>query len=249
MLNWFKILSFLSLLFFAFACKQADQRTCFKSLGKTITKTLVLGDFTLLRLHPYISYELVKDSMNYVEISCGENLFPFIDAQVEDSTLSIYNNNKCRFLRGYDKNVKATIHINLLSNLYFDGTEELTCRDTILANYCTVMMRDAGGNVSLKLKSKELSVYKINASGLLTLTGKAWKARFENTSFNKFDATNLILRDSIYFLNQGYGNMYINTDVIDVFGRVEGEGNVYYKGLPALTNILESNIGKFIELN
>ena len=40
--------------------------------------------------------------------------------------------------------------------------------------------------------------------------------------------------------------MYINTNVIDVFGRVEGDGNVYYKGTPALTNILEIGKGRFL---
>lgn len=247
MLNWYKQSLFLLILFFSIvSCKQADERSCFKSSGKLITKTLVLGNFTLLRLHPYVEYELVKDSMNYVELTCGENLLNFIDVSVEDSTLSIYNNNTCRFLRGYDKSVKAKIHINLLSNIYFDGTENLYSNDTILANYCTIMMRDAGGNMDLKLKSKELIVYKINASGKLKLSGKAWRAHYENTSFNVYDTKDLILRDSVFFLNQGYGNMYLNTSVIDVRGRIEGEGNVYYKGQPALTQIQILGLGQFL---
>jgi hypothetical protein len=247
MQNWYKHFTCLCILILCLsACKHADERSCFKSSGKLITKTILKGDFTLLRLHPYIEYELVKDSMNYVDIICGENLFKFIDVSVEDSTLTISNNNKCRFLRGYDKNVKAIIHVNLVSNIYFDGTENLYSNDTILANYCTIMMRDAGGNLNLKLKSKELTVYKINASGKLNLVGTAWKAHYENTSFNQFDVSNLKIRDSVYFLNQGYGNMYLNTDLIDVFGRIEGDGNVYYNGFPALTQVQLLGKGQFL---
>jgi hypothetical protein len=247
MLNWYKqSFIFTCLIFIFIACKQADERSCFKSSGKIITKTFVKGNFTVLKLHPYLNYELIKDSMNYVEVTCGENMIHFIDVSVSDSVLTLTNNNKCRFLRGYDKQIHVKIHINLLSNIYYDGTETLLSNDTILANYCTIMMRDAGGTMDLKLKSKELIVYKINAPGKMKLSGKAWKARYENTSYNVFDARDLNIRDSVYFLNQGYGNMYLYTDVIDVKGRIEGEGNVYYKGNPALTQIQLLGKGQFL---
>ena len=122
-LNWYKSCFFLLLFLLFIGCKKQNERSCFKSSGKLVTKTLVQGDFTNLILHPFVEYELIQDSINYVEITCGENLFPFIDVQVQDSALTIANNNKCRFLRGYDKNVKAKIHINLLYNIYFDGTQ------------------------------------------------------------------------------------------------------------------------------
>jgi hypothetical protein len=248
-LNWFNSCSFFSFLFFLIfiGCKKPTERSCFKTSGKEITKTLVKGDFTNLILHPYVTYELIQDSINYVEISCGENLFTFIDVQVQDSALKISNNNTCRFLRGYDKNVKAKIHINLLYNIDFDGTEDLYSNDTIKASYCTIKMRDAGGNINLKLKSKELYVSKSNSSGKLALFGKTNKARYQNSTLNIFDVSQLHVKDSIFFLNQGYGDMYLYTNLIDVFGRIEGKGNVFHYGEPALTQIELLGNGHFIE--
>ena len=52
----------------------------------------------------------------------------------------------------------------------------------------------------------------------------------------------------INFLNQGFGNMYINTSGIDVLGRIESDGNVFYKGIPALFNVQEFGKGKFLNL-
>lgn len=247
MLNWFNLFLFTGIFLFFTSCKKPTERSCLKSAGETITKTIVKGDFTNLILHPYVNYELVPDSTNFIEISCGENLFPFIDVQVKDSTLTIENNNKCRFLRSYDKNVSAKIHISLLYNIFYDGTERLFSNDTINASYCTIKMQDSGGNINLKLKSKELYVYKTNAFGLIQLSGKTNKARYENTSINKFDVSNLEVRDSIFFLNQGYGDMYLSTKLIDVYGRIEGIGNVYYKGTPALIQVQSLGKGKFIE--
>ncbi len=248
-MNWYSKYLFLVVLLLLIGCKKPYERPCFKSSGKLITKTLVQGDFTNLILHPYVEYELIQDSLNYIEITCGENLFPFIDVHVQDSALSIKNNNTCRFLRGYDKNVKAKIHINLLYNIYFDGTNKVYSDDTIKASYCTIKMQDAGGDMNLKLKCKELYVSKSNSTGLLALIGKTNKARYENNSLNKFDVSQLMVRDSIFFLNQGYGDMYLYTNVIDVFGRVENLGNVYYFGQPALTQIEEKGKGKFIEVS
>ena len=246
-MNWYKSLLILLIFSFLIGCKKPNERSCFKSSGKQVTKTLVKGDFTNLILHPFVEYELIQDSINYVEITCGENLFPFIDVQIQDSALTIMNNNTCRFLRGYDKNVKAKIHINLLYNIYYDGTNNVYSDDTIKASYCTIKMREAGGDMNLKLKCKELYVSKSNSTGLLVLKGRTNKARYENTSLNKFDASQLVVRDSIFFLNQGYGDMYLYTKLIDVFGRIENQGNVYYYGQPALTQIEEKGKGKFIE--
>lgn len=246
-MNWFNyfILIVLSCLFLG--CKKQNERACFKTSGKLITRSVIKGDFSYLILHPYVEYELVQDSLNYVEITCGENLFPFIDIQVKDSNLTITNKNTCRFLRGYDKNVKAKIHINLLYNLYYDGSENLFSKDTIKASFCTIMMQDAGGNINLNLKCKELSVKKSNALGILELSGKTNKAHYVNTSVNKFDVSKLEVRDSIYFLNQGYGDMYLYTNLIDVYGRLENIGNVYFFGKPALTQVENIGKGKIIE--
>ena len=248
-MNWHSSYLFLVIFLLIIGCKKPYERSCFKSSGKLITKTLDKGDFTNLVLHPYVEYELIQDSINYVEITCGENLFPFIDVLVQDSALTITNNNTCRFLRGYDKNVKAKIHINLLYNIYYDGTNNVYSDDTIKASFCTIKMREAGGDLNLKLKCKELYVTKSNSTGLLALTGKTNKARYENNSLNKFDVSQLVVKDSIFFLNQGYGDMYLYTNVIDVFGRIENLGNVYYYGQPALTQIEVKGKGKFIEVS
>lgn len=247
MLNWFKIFIFIFFLYSFNGCKKPTERSCFKTSGKTISKFVHKGYFNILKLHPYVNYELLQDSLNYIEISCGENLFPFIEVDVNDSVLTIKNKNTCRFLRGYDKEVKAKIHLKSLFNIYFDGTGSLISLDTISASFFTLKIEDSAGDVNLILNSEVLSVYKTNASGSLILSGKTNKARYENTSLNKFDASNLVIRDSVFFLNQGYGDMYIYSKLIDVYGRIEGIGNVYYYGSPALTQIELLGKGNFIE--
>jgi hypothetical protein len=247
MLNWSKLVFITGISFFFIGCKKSTERSCFKSSGKLVSTIIDQGYFNILRLHPYVDYELIQDTTNYVEISCGENLFPFIDVAVKDSILTISNKNKCRFLRDYDKSVKAKIHLSSLFNIYYDGTGSLISLDTISASFFTLKIEDSAGEVNLIVKSEVLSVYKTNAAGLLVLSGKTNKARYENTSLNKFDVSNLEVRDSVFFLNQGYGHMYLYTKLINVYGRIEGVGNVYYKGLPALTQVQSLGKGKFIE--
>ena len=115
----------LSRLFFFFlvpiffiSCKKEEDRSCFKTTGSIIDKIIPLGSFSKIHLGPYIQYELIQDTMNFIEISAGENIINFISSDIEDGKLLIENNNKCRFLRYKKEKVIAKIHfININMHL------------------------------------------------------------------------------------------------------------------------------------
>ena len=74
----------LSRLFFFFlvpiffiSCKKPSDRSCYKMTGDNINKIIPLGSFSQLDLGPYIQYELIQDSTNFIEINAGENLVNF----------------------------------------------------------------------------------------------------------------------------------------------------------------------------
>ena len=79
----------LSRLFFFFlvpiffiSCKKEEDRSCFKTTGSIIDKIIPLGSFTKIDLGPYIQYELIQDTINFIEISAGENIINFIKIRV-----------------------------------------------------------------------------------------------------------------------------------------------------------------------
>ncbi len=230
-----------------FACKKAENRVCLKTTGDRTSKVYSVGNFIQLRLHPYISYTLIPDSINYVEVSCGENLINFIKLDCKDSVLNVSNENKCDFLRDLARNIEVKIHIRKLTNLYFDGTEKVVCSDTLTTDYLTVLLKDGAGTIDLKVKTISIDAQLANGSGNYILSGKSNHTRLTLTDKGSCDASNLITKDSLRFSTTSFGDLSINANETVVLGDIFNTGNVYYYGTPILTNIMEWSKGKFIQ--
>ncbi len=239
------LLSFI--LFVLFACKKSEDRTCFKTSGKRVTKVYSVGNYTLLKLHPYISYTLIPDSLNYVEVSCGENLINFIKLDCQDSLLTVSNENKCDFLRDLDRKIEVRIHIRKLTNLYFDGTEKVVCSDTLTTDFLTVLLKDGAGTVDLKVNAITLDAQLVNGSGNYILQGKSEYTKLTLSDNGFCDATALVTKDSLRFSTTSFGDLSINAQGTYVLGDILNTGNVYYYGTPSLTKIMEWSKGRFIQ--
>ncbi len=235
------------ILLVCFACKKSEDRTCFKTTGKRVTKVYSVGNYTLLKLHPYISYTLVPDSINYVEVSCGENLINFIKLDCQDSLLTISNENKCDFLRDLDRKIEVKIHIRKLNNLYFDGTERVVCSDTLNSDFLTVLLKDGAGTVDLIVNTISLDAQLSNGSGNYILSGLSAHTKISLSDKGFCDASKLVTKDSLRFNTTSFGDLKINASEVYVLGDIYNTGNVYYYGTPSLTKIMEWSSGRFIQ--
>ncbi len=247
MYNVLRISLLYFILFVLFACKKSEDRTCFKTSGERVTKVYLVGNYTLLKLHPYISYTLVPDSINYVEVSCGENLINFIKLDCQDSLLTVSNENKCDFLRDLARNIEVKIHIRKLTNLYFDGTEKVVCSDTLTTDYLTVLLKDGAGTVDLLVNTISIDAQLVNGSGDYVLSGKSEHTKLLLSGNGFCDATNLVTKDSLRFNTTSFGDLKINASDVYVLGDIFNTGNVYYYGIPSLTKIMEWSSGRFIQ--
>ncbi len=62
------------LLIFVSSCKKSENRTCWKTAGKMADTVIYVNDFSKLTLNENMSFELVQDSLNKIEIIGGKNL-------------------------------------------------------------------------------------------------------------------------------------------------------------------------------
>ena len=132
----------------SFACKKAEDRRCIKSIGEDAVKELSVDQFDRIYLKEHIHYTLVQDTIEKVVIKGGKNLLNFIDVQVIDGRLEIQNENKCSFLRSYDREVEVEIHFKELINIHYEGTETLTNKGTLELGWLVVLIRDGVGRGS-----------------------------------------------------------------------------------------------------
>ena len=119
------ILTFLS------SCKKSEDRDCFKSTGDDVTIDVSLEGFTGLYLLQNLTYHFVPDTINFARITGGENVVKHVSFNYFDSTLYVINENKCNFLRSYDKKILVEIHYKYIHSTRFVGSETLTNSDSI----------------------------------------------------------------------------------------------------------------------
>lgn len=238
---------FVSIIFLA-ACKKAENRHCFKSIGKEIVKEISLDDFDKLELYEHIEFVLVQDSVSKVIISGGKNLLKDISFNVSDKILIVKNNNRCHFLRRYDKVVKAEIHFINLSELTYKGTESVTNKDTLNLTWFALGVSDGSGSVKLNLNADIINAYSSSYTDF-TLAGKVNYAEFTIRSNSFCDTYGLKVKNSLNVISSSMGLTKVNADKSELKAEINNGGNIYYIGDPSIKVYNKYGNGELIDKN
>lgn len=232
-------------LLLGFGCKKPENRTCFKSIGDTAEKTVSLPAFDRLLLREHIEYVLVQDSADKLVITGGKNLIGHIGWSIDqDGRVEIRNENKCNFLRKQNQHVKVEIHFTKLINLHFEGTHPLTNKDTLQLDYFSMLIRDGAGSVKLNLNAMVVFADISHGWGDYTLAGKTEYAKIAARSNGYCDAFNLKVTDSLEVNSETVGTIKVKADGIPLRGKIQSNGDVWYKGTPSLIDIYTKDEAK-----
>jgi len=228
---------------FVFSCKKPENRTCWKFLGTETIKEIPLASFEGLDLKEHVEYVLIQDSLDKVVLKGGKNLLNLIEVNVENSTLSISNKNRCGFLRDAKKVVVAEIHFTKLINIRFIGTEPLRSQGTIYTDYFTFYSRDGAGDVVLDVNAQEINAEANHGWCNFTLTGTTQKARICAKSNSYCDVSGLTVTDSLYVASETVGDIKVNANNLTLYGYMTESGNILYKGTPLGIAVLMNGTG------
>lgn len=233
------------------SCKKPSDRSCYKMTGDNINKIIPLGNFTKIILGPYIQYELIQDTINFIEISTGKNLMNFISSDIEGGKLVIENNNKCRFLRYKKEKVTAKIHFITLNSIIYLGSEPLISKDTLdfPATSLTIDANETSGSINLKLKAKTIYLNNSNGTPDIELSGSCDFFKISIIANGTFSAKNLFVKDSIYL--QYASSLYseLKSSNCKLKAELSGVGNIGYFGVPSLILTNYYNSGRLIDKN
>ena len=235
---------------FVTSCKKPEERSCWKSAGKISDTVIYVTDFTKLSLNENLSYELIQDSLNKIEIHGGKNLLSHIQVeQTSDGSIEIKNLNKCNFLRYNSAAVLIKIHVKNLSYLAYRGTKTLISPDTLRMSNFQFFMNDGAGSINLKLNiTNSLLGYISHGAGDFKLAGIANKATFNIMTQGSCDTRNLKIQNSISIVSNANAPCYINAENATLKAEITGQGDIFYQGIP--TSIIShiTNVGKLIKL-
>jgi hypothetical protein len=241
------ILSFIVL--FLSACKKPENRPCWKTAGEEIEMTIALEPFTKLFLKEHVEFVLVQDTVEKVVLMGGKNLLNFISVSVSDQTLEIGNENKCTFLRSYDKKVKAEIHFKSIDNIRFEGSESLTNKGKLNFSWLTLLIRDGAGPVNLNVDALAIIATISHGWGDFTFSGNVNYANFNVWSNGFCNTYGLNVKDSITVVSSTQGPVHINADQVKLKAETNGSGNIYYRGTPNSISFNQYGLGELIDNN
>lgn len=238
------------LLFVLISCKKAEDRNCFKSTGDPATKEIELAGFEKLYLGPHLQYVLVQDTVNKVVLSGGKNLLNLVETSVDDQyMLSVRNNNKCNFLRDYDKVITVEIHFKKIYNILFEGTHELTCPFPIQSDYFTLVIRDGAGKLNLNLNAYELHTEVTYGWGNFDLSGNVNYLNLDIGGDGFGSTYGMNVSDSIVVVSNTTETVMVNANGCRLHAQTLSSGDIWYKGYPSGVIFSTYGTGELIDKN
>jgi len=235
-----KNLTYLVIIVALVACKPENRKDCFKSNGSITTTTRELGAFDELILNDYIDYEIIPSAQYRIEITAGKNLLSNITSSVAKNSLTIENNNRCNFVRGYKHHPSVKIFMPKVKVVRHDGTGN-TYISSDFKQDTIVITGGNSGDVYLSgsykyVRTSSHGNTNIHFDGFtdeLTVYMKGTNYLYAESAFisNNINVTTISIGD-VYVKTQASTNLVVN---------MERDGNVYYKGNPIV--ILDKSVG------
>ena len=238
----------LLVLFFS-NCKKANERTCWKSAGEQTTKIIPVSAFEKLELYEHIKYTLIQDSLDFIEIKAGKNLIDLIEISSENSILKIENLNKCNFLGYQKRKVAVEIHVRNLKEIYFKGTDSLVNKGIINLDNLNVEIEDGAGSINFNLNAKSVNFLIPHGWGDFKLKGFTKFFRVDIDGSGYFDTLELQVQDSISILSISPILSKINAENCKLKVELNGEGDLWYYGIPTILIKNEYSKGRVINKN
>lgn len=230
-----------------FSCRKENAFDCFKGSGRTVTESRALAAFEEIRINDKFETHLVQSTEYRVEVSCGEHIIKNIKTTSVGGTLTVVNDNKCNFVRGYNRQIVITIFTPSAKYVINDGVGALYIDEHFKQDSISVQVASSGDfHVNGEYRVIKTSS---NGNGDMYLEGKTKTLFVYTHGINYVDAKNLEVSDYMFIHTVTIGDCYINAENTRQFDcKIENSGNIYYTGNPTVLNKYEesSALGQLI---
>lgn len=190
-------------------CRPEEFTDCFKGSGKLTTTSRVLEPFQVIILENKIDLTLIPDSLNYLQISCGENLHEPIATDVKEGVIHIRDNNRCTWSRSLK--IRPQIEVHYQSNLQKLESRAVSTINGIVKGTDIKILIESSENSDLSIEAKNNLEVKVSGSGNLYLKGYAPVFVMEVFDTGVCDARNL-KGDYSYVYHHGVNDCYVQPE-------------------------------------
>ncbi|GGG41634.1 head GIN domain-containing protein [Hymenobacter glacieicola] len=226
------------------ACQQENEASCFTSTGSITTERRSLPAFRVLTTYDNVRVTLVQDTATYAEVRAGKNLQEDIRLEVKDNILTIRNTSRCNWVRRYNTPREVTLHTPRLTDLFLRGQADIRTTGTFRADTLYAHLIGSG-DYHLNLTSRYLGLDQYEL-GDIYLSGTTEELHHTIGGNGSMYAAELTTRDVYLQTNfSSNGNGYFTARQL-LAGTHAGNGTVFYRGTPSVTDFRVSGKGKLV---
>jgi hypothetical protein len=224
------------------SCEKENMCDCTKSTGPIVTEKRSLQSFHRLEVRKNVVVTLYQDTIEYVEVEAGSHLIDLVVTEVNNGVLLITNLNKCNWVRSYDIEIHARVHVKKLDYIDHFGAREINCADTLLIDYIDIRQNNSS-DIHLLMKANQVYARQMAGGGDIYLSGSSDFCYTFAGSFGYIYAGDLVSQ-SVNVDHRSTGEIHVHA-ISDLRVYIEGKGNVFYQGSPVIDSEIKG-AGKLI---
>jgi|GEM_PF-1465540 Protein of unknown function (DUF2807). len=167
-------------------------------------------------------------------VTAGENLIAGIKTKVSDSTITVENTNTLTWTSSFKDKKEVTLYLNNnFSDLEYFGDGTIQALDTIVSNSFLYHCSESSGEVSLTLRTNNLTINQQSSVSDLRVFGFAENATVTYRGSGWMYLDQLVV-NNMNITNHGSGDNYVNV-LNNLTVTIESIGNIIYTGNPTIS--------------
>lgn len=234
----------LSLLFLLNGCKK-DNGKCLTTSGKSIKVKEKLAPFNSLFITDDINVRFEKSSVYEILIQAPENILPGVMREVSNQTLTLQNQNRCEFLRGYRDEVSVLVKAPYIDSVYFDGFGDVTINQKDTLKKFRFSNWGSAGEINLSVHCDQLNIGHHLGSADISVSGSCSIAEFFLGQYGFLRAENMD-SDICLVSHDGDGDISCRASK-EFYAVISSYGNLLLYGNPTVKEVEITGEGELIE--
>jgi hypothetical protein len=245
-----KILRYITVLIFFFACDSEDANDCFQKRGDIIQQEVTVPVFDRILVNRDIELVIKDDANQKIIIETGKNLINDVKAEVVDGRLILTDNNTCNYVRDYGI-TKVYVTAPDITEIRSSTQYDISSDGVLTYPELTVFSEDFGypgtfnvGDFRLQIDNNTFRLVFNNLS-VCYISGQTDNLNVTFASgISRFEGRDLVAQRVTVF-NRGSNDMIVNPQQ-EIKGKISGIGNVISVNKPSIVNVEEVYRGRLI---
>ncbi|HTX88967.1 MAG TPA: DUF2807 domain-containing protein [Bacteroidales bacterium] len=219
---------------------------CLTNTGPIVTEDRGISGFDSIHVTDYVNLLITQDSVEKVVVEAGKNIIGGISTTLAGRELFIGNNNKCNWLRDYNKPINVHISVRNLLHIYYNASGNITSQDTLHSDSLKVEAWGGCGTIELTVRIPQGYFTLQQGTATIILHGFCTINSIYSKDYGLIRADDL-KSGYTFAKNSGSNDCYVNASQY-LEATIQSIGNIYYGGNPAALVTHINGTGQVIPL-